>query len=119
MHSFLGLANYYRRFVEGFSVRASPLTELLKKHSQWGWTSECQVAFDELKQAMIEGPVLKIVDMTQLFKIEIDASNFELGRVLLLNGHPIAYESRKLNAVERRYTVSKKEILAVVYCLRA
>ncbi|KAA0061352.1 putative mitochondrial protein [Cucumis melo var. makuwa] len=57
LRSFLGLANYYRRFVEGFSKRASPLTELLKKDVHWNWDPECQAAFDGLKQAMMEGPL--------------------------------------------------------------
>ncbi|KAL0307383.1 UNVERIFIED_CONTAM: Transposon Ty3-G Gag-Pol polyprotein [Sesamum calycinum] len=54
--SFLGLANYYRRFLEGFSRRATPLTALLKKGRDWNWSKECQVAFDDLKQAMISDP---------------------------------------------------------------
>ncbi|KAL0541779.1 hypothetical protein IC582_021836 [Cucumis melo] len=119
LRSFLGLANYYRRFVQGFSKRASPLTELLKKDIHWNWDPECQAAFDGLKQAMMEGPLLGIADVTKPFEVETDASDYAFGGVLLQNGHPIAYESQKLNAVERRYTVSEKEMLAVVHCLRA
>ncbi|KAA0060640.1 uncharacterized protein E6C27_scaffold22G005260 [Cucumis melo var. makuwa] len=118
LRSFLGLANYYRRFVEGFSKRVSPLTELLKKDVHWNWDLECQAAFDGLKQALMEGPLLGIADVTKPFEVEIDASDYALGGVLLQNGHPIAYESRKLNAAGRRYTVSEKEMLAVVHCLR-
>ncbi|KAL0555992.1 hypothetical protein IC582_004495 [Cucumis melo] len=119
LRSFLGLANYYRRFVEGFSKRASPLTELLKKDVYWNWDPECQAAFDGLKQAIIEGPLLGITDVTKPFEVETDASDYALGGVLLQNGHPIAYKSQKLNVVERRFTVSEKEMLAVVHCLRA
>ncbi|KAA0041498.1 uncharacterized protein E5676_scaffold205G001550 [Cucumis melo var. makuwa] len=119
LRSFLGLANYYRRFVEGFSKRASPLTELLKKDVYWNWDPECQAAFDGLKQAIIEGPLLEITDVTKPFEVETDVSDYALGGVLLQNGHPIAYKSQKLNAVERRFTVSEKEMLAVVHCLRA
>ncbi|KAL0539542.1 hypothetical protein IC582_023757 [Cucumis melo] len=119
LRSFLGPANYYRRFVEGFSKRTSPLTKLLKKDVHWSWDLECKAAFDNLKQAMMEGPLLGIADVTKPFKVEIDASDYALGGVLLQNGHLIAYESRKLNAAERRYTVSEKEMLAVVHCLRA
>ena len=79
---------------------------------------ECQAAFDELKQAMIEEPVLGIIDVTHTFKVETDTSDYALGGVLLQNGHLIAYENRKLNTVERRYTVSEKEMLVVVHCLR-
>jgi len=119
LRSFLGLANYYRRFVEGFSEKARPLTELLKKDHKWSWTPECQAAFEGLKKAMIEGPVLGIADVTKPFEVETDASDFALGGVLLQDGHPIAYESRKLNDAERRYAASEKEMLAVVHCLRA
>jgi len=118
LHSFLGLANYYRRFVEGFSRRAAPLTELLKKDTAWQWSDECQSAFEELKATMTRGPVLGLVDVTKPFEVETDASDYALGGVLLQDGHPIAYESRKLNSAERRYTVSEKEMLAVVHCLR-
>ena len=67
---------------------------------------------------MMEWPVLGIVDVTKPFEVETDASDFSLGGILLQEGHPIAYESRKLNDVERRYAASKKEILAVIHCLR-
>ena len=67
---------------------------------------------------MTRGPVLGLVDVTKPFEIETDASDFALGGVLIEEGHPIAYESRKLNDAERRYTVSEKEMLAVVHCLR-
>ncbi|TYK19887.1 putative mitochondrial protein [Cucumis melo var. makuwa] len=93
LRSFLGLANYYRRFVEEFSKRASPLTELLKKDVHWNWDPECQAAFDGLKQAMMEGPLLGIADVTKPFEVETVASDYALGSVLLQNGHPIAYES--------------------------
>ncbi|XP_022971652.1 uncharacterized protein LOC111470335 [Cucurbita maxima] len=60
VRSFLGLTNYYRRFVEGFSKRAELLTELLKEGNKWSWTSRCQEAFDNLKNDMMEEPVLGI-----------------------------------------------------------
>ncbi|TYK25834.1 uncharacterized protein E5676_scaffold436G00420 [Cucumis melo var. makuwa] len=79
LHSFLGLVNYYRRFVEGFLKRASRLTELLKKDVNWNWDLECQAAFDGLKQAMMEGPLIGIADVTKPFEVETDASNYALG----------------------------------------
>ncbi|KAA0061387.1 reverse transcriptase [Cucumis melo var. makuwa] len=80
LRPFLGLANYYRRFVEGFSKRASLLTELLKKDVQWSWDLECQVTFDGLKQAMMEVPLLGIADVTKPFKVETYASYYALGK---------------------------------------
>ncbi|TYK26611.1 reverse transcriptase [Cucumis melo var. makuwa] len=73
------------------------------------WDPECQAAFDGLKQAMMEGPLLGIADVTKPFKVETDASDYALGGVLLQNGHPIAYESRKLNAAERRFVVCSED----------
>ncbi|KAA0041706.1 putative mitochondrial protein [Cucumis melo var. makuwa] len=79
LRSFLRLANYYCRFVEGFSKRASPLTKLLKKDVQWSWDPECEAAFDGLKQNMMEGPLLGIADVTKPFEVETDASDYALG----------------------------------------
>lgn len=117
LRSFLGLANYYRRFVKGYSKIASPLTELLKRRAG-SWSEECQRAFMELKEAMSKDPVLALPDIGKPFEIQTDASDFALGGVLLQDGHPIAYESRKLNQAERKYAAHEKELLAVVHCLR-
>ena len=113
VRSFLRLANYYRRFVEGFSRRAAPLTELLKKDHPWSWSNKCQMTFEHLKATIMKGLVLGLVDVTKPFEIETDASDF----VLIQEGHLIAYESQKLNDAERRYAVSEKEMLVVVHCL--
>ena len=73
------------------------------------------MAFEDLKATMTRGPVLGLVDVTKPFEIETDASDFALGGVLIHEGHPIAYKSRKINDAERRYTVSEKEMLVVVH----
>ncbi|KAL0305166.1 UNVERIFIED_CONTAM: Retrovirus-related Pol polyprotein from transposon [Sesamum calycinum] len=117
LRSFLGLANYYRRFVKGYSEIARPMTDLLKKTETWNWTPQCQVAFDNLKRAMVTDPVLAY-QISKPFTVETDASDFALGGVLMQDGHPVAFESRKLKDVERRYSVHEKELLAVVHCLR-
>ncbi|KAK4382075.1 Retrovirus-related Pol polyprotein from transposon.6 [Sesamum angolense] len=118
LRSFLGLANYYRRFVKGYSEIARPMMDLLKKTETWDWTPQCQVAFDNLKRAMVTDPMLALSDMSKPFTVETDASDFALGGVLMQDGHPLAFESRKLKDVERRYSVHEKELLAVVHCLR-
>ncbi|XP_060673257.1 uncharacterized protein LOC125420382 [Ziziphus jujuba] len=118
LRSFLGLANYYRRFVKGYSKKATPLTELLKKEVPWEWSKECEGAFQDLKEAMMKDPVLALPDITRPFEVQTDASDFALGGVLLQDGHPVAYESRKLSAAERNYTAQEKEMLAVIHCLR-
>ncbi|CAM8999173.1 unnamed protein product [Rhodiola kirilowii] len=103
MRSFLGLVNYYRRFIKGYSARAASLTDLLKKAKGWAWTKQCQDAFDSLKRVICEEPVLRLADHTKPFELHTDASDFAIGGVLMQDGHPIAYESRKLNDTERRY----------------
>ncbi|XP_039038705.1 uncharacterized protein LOC120176331 [Hibiscus syriacus] len=118
LRSFMGLANYYRRFVKGYSKIAAPLTELLKKEKAWDWGPKCQSAFDEIKLAMINEPVLVLPDHTKPFEVFTDASDVAIGGVLMQEGHPVAYESRKLNETETRYTVHEKEMTAVVHCLR-
>ncbi|XP_042974786.1 uncharacterized protein LOC122306425 [Carya illinoinensis] len=102
LRSFLGLVNYYRRFIKGYSTRASPLTDLLKKNRTWEWSLRCQEAFDDLKTANTEEPVLALPDCTKPFEVQSDASDFAIWGVLMQEGHPIAYESRKLNETERR-----------------
>ncbi|KAL0402123.1 UNVERIFIED_CONTAM: Transposon Tf2-12 polyprotein [Sesamum latifolium] len=118
LRSFLGLANYYRRFVKSYSEIARPMTDLLKKTETWNWTPQCQESFDRLKRAMVTDPVLALPDMSKPFVVETDASDFALGGILMQDGHPVAFESRKLKEVESRYSVHEKELLAVVHCLR-
>ena len=118
LRSFLGLVNYYRRFIKGYSAIASPLTDLLKKNRTWQWTQECQSAFEKLKQAVSQEPVVSLPDYSKSFEVHTDASDFAIGGVLMQEGHPIAYESRKLNERERRYTVQEKEMTAIIHCLR-
>ncbi|KAL0292961.1 UNVERIFIED_CONTAM: Retrovirus-related Pol polyprotein from transposon [Sesamum calycinum] len=118
LRSFLGLANYYKRFVKGYSEIAWPMTDLLKKTETWDWTPQCQVAFDNLKRAMVIDPVLALPDMSKPFTVETDASDFALGGVLMQDGYPVAFEIRKLKDVERRYSVHEKELLAVVQSFR-
>ena len=118
LRSFLGLANYYRRFIIGYSKLCTLLTDLLKKDRPWRWLDQCQEAFDHLKQAVIEVPVLVLSDFSIPFEVHTDASDFAIGGVLMQEGHPVAYENRKLNDTERRYTVHEKEMTAVVHCLR-
>ncbi|KAL9250909.1 Retrovirus-related Pol polyprotein from transposon 17.6-like protein [Drosera capensis] len=115
--SFLGLANYYRRLIKGYSAIVSPLTDLLKKNKAWTWTESCQAAFEKLKRVVTSEPVLSLADHSKPFEVHTNASDFAIGGVLMQEGHPIAFESRKLNNTERRYPVHEKEMTAVVHCL--
>jgi hypothetical protein len=83
VQAFLGLANYYRRFVYRFSHITHPLTELTKKEKFWQWTEITQAAFDQLKQALITAPVLCIFNPNLPTRIEHDASNYAWAGVIL------------------------------------
>ncbi|XP_016167260.1 uncharacterized protein LOC107609750 [Arachis ipaensis] len=82
LRSFLGLANYYRRFIKGYSAKAAPLTDLLKKNHSWEWSKECQKAFDELKAAITKGPVLALPDYSKVFEVHTDASDYMKWRAM-------------------------------------
>ncbi|KAE8701616.1 Detected protein of unknown function [Hibiscus syriacus] len=101
MRSFLGLVNYYRRFIRGYSARASPLTDLLKKGKTWEWSEQYQKAFEDLKAAVSQEPVLALPDFTMPFEVYTDASDFAIGGVLMQEGHPIAFESHLEEAVTK------------------
>ena len=118
LRSFLGLVNYYRRFIKGYSARAAPLTDLLKKSKAWTWDEKCQQAFEDLKKALTEEPVLALPDYTRVFEVHTDAFDFAIGGVLMQERRPIDFESCKLNDTERRHTVQEKEITAIIHCLR-
>ncbi|RVW12104.1 Transposon Tf2-8 polyprotein [Vitis vinifera] len=82
------------------------------------WDERCQQAFENLKKVVTEEPVLALPDHTKVFEVHIDASDFAIGGVLMQDRHSIAFESRKLNDTERRYTVQEKEMTAIIHCLR-
>ncbi|GJQ95655.1 putative nucleotidyltransferase, ribonuclease H [Tanacetum coccineum] len=87
LRSFLGLVNYYRRFIMGYSAISSSLTDLLKKNKAWIWDEECQAAFECLKKAVMEEPVLRLPDVTMPFELHTDALEFAIGGVLMQDGH--------------------------------
>ena len=82
MQSFLGFANFYRRFIKGFSVIVQPLIALTRKDATFEWTTAAQKAFDMLKQAFTMAPILLHPDPTKPFQVETDASDFAIGAIL-------------------------------------
>ena len=121
LRSFLGLANQFRKFVQGYAGIAAPMHSLLAgnqaKTAKLTWTQTAVRAFERLKHALCTAPVLRIFDPDKPIEVVTDASGFALGAVLLQEGMPVAYESRKLNVHERNYSVSDKELLAVKHAL--
>nr|GEW61427.1 Toll/interleukin-1 receptor (TIR) domain-containing protein [Tanacetum cinerariifolium] len=79
LRSFLGLVNYYRRFIMGYSAISSSLTDLLKKNKAWIWDEECQATFESLKKAVMKEPVLRLPYVTMPFELHTDASDFAIG----------------------------------------
>jgi hypothetical protein len=113
---FFGLCSYYRRFVKGFSQLGAPLTDLTKKGA-FHWTKESQQTFNKMKEVMSTCPVLSLLDFSQSFVLECDASGVGIGVVLMQGGHPIVFKSRKLNESETPYPIYDKEMLAIMHAL--
>ena len=96
IRSFLGLARYYRRFVENFSKIAVPLTRLTRKDVRFDWDDKCELAFVELKQKLTSAPVLTVLNSQDPYVVYTDALGARLGCVLMQNGKAVAYASRQL-----------------------
>ena len=122
VRSFVGLASYYRRHVEGFSDIAKPLSELTKKNQPFLWGPEQQSAFDKLKYCLTHYPVLAPPLPEGKYIIDTDASDFAMGAVLQQKQHGtvrvIAYASKTFDAAERMYCTTRKELAAVIYALK-
>ncbi|KAA0054634.1 pol protein [Cucumis melo var. makuwa] len=118
IRSFLGLAGYYRRFVEDFSRIASPLTQLTRKGTPFVWSPACESSFQELKQKLVTAPVLTVPDGSGNFVIYSDASKKGLGCVLMQQGKVVAYASRQLKIHEQNYPTHDLELAAVVFALK-
>ncbi|KAL5541376.1 hypothetical protein UlMin_042467 [Ulmus minor] len=118
VRSFLGMAGYYRRFVEGFSRIATPLTALTRKNHRFEWTEACEKSFQELKARLVSAPILTILNGIDEFIIYSDASKMGLGAVLIQNRKVIAYASRQLKDYEKNYPTHDLELAAVVFALK-
>ena len=118
VRSFLGLASYYKRFVEGFSKMVSPLTQLTRKDQPFSLTGECEVCFEDMKKRLTIAPILAIPDTAKTFEVYCDASYHGLGCVLMQEKWPIAYASRQLKVHEEHYPTHDLELAAVVFALK-
>ncbi|GKA02424.1 putative reverse transcriptase domain-containing protein, partial [Tanacetum coccineum] len=118
VRSFLGLAEYYCRFIENFSKIAKPLTILTQKCNTFDWGEEQELAFQTLKDKLCNVPILALPDGPEDFVIYCDASEIGLGCVLMQRGNVIAYASRQLKIHEKNYTTHDLELGAVVFALK-
>ncbi|GJS83280.1 putative reverse transcriptase domain-containing protein [Tanacetum coccineum] len=118
IRSFLGLAGYYRRFIENFSKIAKPLTLLTQKNKTYVWGNEQDEAFRILKEKLCNAPVLALPDGPDDFVVYCDASKQGFGSVLMQRGKVIAYASRQLKKHEKNYTTHDLELGAVVFALK-
>lgn len=121
LQSFLGIANYYRKFIAGLAGIVTPLTDLLRQPVSWTWESPQEEAFCRLKEALSAAPVLTYPDFTKQF-VTTDASDTAVGAVLQQEGEhgrqPVAFFSRKLKGAELSWTTSEKEAVAQVLAIK-
>ena len=120
LRSFLGMVNYYGKFIPNLASLLHPLNNLLKQNQKWKWTQECQKSFETAKERLSQAPVLAHYDATLPLRLAGDASAFGLGVVLSHrfpdgSERPVAYASRMLTPSERNYSQLEKEALSLVY----
>jgi transposase InsO family protein len=122
IRSFLGLASYYRRFIQNFARIAAPLHAITRKNQRFEWSPEARVAFDTLKMVLTSAPILAMPTDDDDFVLDTYASDFAIGAVLSQKQdgveRVIAYASRSLDRREQNYCVTRKELLAVVHFLK-
>ena len=119
VQSFLGFANFYRRFIYGYSRIANPLTRLTRKAEPFVWSQECQKAFNTLKEAFTSDVILRHYNPDHKIVVETDASDYVSGGILSQYDenevlHPVAYFSKKHNPAECNYEIYDKELMAIV-----
>ena len=117
LRSFLGLAQYFAKFIAGYATMTVPLSNLLRKSVPWQWTDACEHAFQGVKHALIHAPVLILPNPELPFEVVTGACQTGIGAVLLQQGKPVAFAGRKLTDAETRYTVTDQELLGVMYAL--
>ncbi len=133
VRAFVGLATYFRKFIQGYSALVAPLTDLFKGAKKkprikrtnvppappFNFGPEAQEAFEGVKQALVTAPALRLPDWNKTFEVICDGSPFAVGAVLLQDGYPLAFESRKLNKAEKNYSQREREILSLIHAIKA
>ena len=130
LQSFLGLANYYRKYIKAFAEKAHPLTTLTRKNYQWNWGDEQARAFNCIKDSLLTKPILGYPDFSKEFIVHTDASNFGVGAVLSQLQRPlhsaddshevaIAYASKHLTETQMKWSTTEKEAYAIIHGVSA
>jgi len=124
VQKFLGLTNYYRRFIKDFARIAVPLHMLVRKEQRWKWEKKQEEVFERLKAVFTTEPILAILDINKEIRVETDASDYAIEGVLSTKYEDgkwrlVAFISKLLNTTEQNYEIHNKEMLAVIRCLEA
>ena len=119
VQKFLGLANYYCQFIQGFISIARPLHNMVKKDQKWEWTKRQKRVFKDLKEKFTRKPVLAALDLDRKMRIEVDTLDYATEEILSMEckdrrWRPVAYLSKSLNEMERNYEIHDKEMLAFI-----
>ena len=112
------MVNFYRDMWRRRSHLIAPLTQLLGKGKKFNWGKEHQQAFEEIKSAISKETLLAFPDFSKEFHIYVDASDYQLGGVIMQEGRPLAFYSRKMSDAQRGYTTGERELLSVVETIK-
>ena len=118
IRSFLGLARYYRRFIEDFSRLAAPMKRLTQKEVKFKWNDRCEKAFQELKRRLTSDLILIVPEMGQRYTVYCNTSKVGVGCVLMQSERVVAYGSRQLKNHEQNYPTHDMELVALVFALK-
>ena len=122
LQAFLGFINFYRKFIRGAAEKSLPLTELTKKDQKWEWEDKHQRAFDELKEELLRAPLLGYFDPTKRLIIKTNVSNHTTAVMIFQKNEgglqPLGFMSKKMTSAEQNYTITKKEMLAIIQAVK-
>lgn len=116
--SFLGMAQYFSKFIPAYAIQTTCLRALLRKGAIWQWSDQCELAFQGVKHAVKTTPVLRTPDPDTPYEVIVDACQSGIGAVLMQEGKPVSFAGRQLIPAETRYHTTDQELLAVMFALQ-